>query len=246
MSWHDLEAELELWRKTGRIATFWWRDDDAVTDTPALRRLLALRESLDVPLALAVIPERADDALATRVREGVAILQHGWAHRSHAPDGRPKAELGNDRALEAIATELKQGWATLERLFGDRLLRVMVPPWNRIAPEVKDALPSWGYVGLSSFKPRQKGSLMEANSHVDIVDWSGTRGFVGEGPALDDTIAHLALRRSGAADTDEPTGLLTHHLAHDDACWRFIDELVQRTRSHPAARWVSARDIFGA
>jgi hypothetical protein len=83
---------------------------------------------------------------------------------------------------------------------------------------------------------------MEANGHVDIVDWSGTRGFVGEGPALDGTIAHLALRRSGAADTDEPTGLLTHHLAHDDACWRFIDELVQRTRSHPAARW-SARDI---
>src|SRR6185503_10933091 len=85
MSWDALDAELERWRAAGRVATFWWRDDDAVTDTPALRRLLELRASLDVPLALAVIPANADAALAALVPPEVAVLQHGFAHRNHAP-----------------------------------------------------------------------------------------------------------------------------------------------------------------
>jgi hypothetical protein len=38
--------------------------------------------------------------------------------------------------------------------------------------------------------------------------------------------------------------LLTHHLAHDDGCWRFIAAFVQRTHAHGCARWLHARDIF--
>ena len=247
MSWHDLNGELELWRKAGRVATFWWRDDDAVADTAALQRLLALRESLGVPLALAVIPERADAALAARVPRGVEILQHGWAHRNHAADGRPKAELGDDRSLEEIATELRQGWARLSLLFGDRPLRVMVPPWNRIAPPVREMLPGLGYRGLSTFKPRRlASSLFEANTHLDIVNWGTPRYFVGEAHALQAVIEHLMLRRTNAADPQEPTGLLTHHLVHDEGCWRFVEDFVLCTRSHPAAAWLSARDIFAA
>jgi hypothetical protein len=30
------EIELEHWSRAGRDATLWWRDDDAVTATPAL------------------------------------------------------------------------------------------------------------------------------------------------------------------------------------------------------------------
>jgi len=216
-----------------------------VTDTPALRRLLALRAVLDVPLALAVIPANADQTLAGRVPQEVAVLQHGFAHRNHAPQPGPKAELGADRPPDAIAAELADGWARLARLFGTRPLPVMVPPWNRIAPEVRAALPGWGYRGLSTFKPRGgAGGPVEANTHVDIVDWGGARDFVGEERALDDAVAHLMLRRSGGCDGAEPTGLLTHHLAHDEGCWTFVHDFVARTQASGAARWREARDIF--
>jgi hypothetical protein len=237
MSWDALRAEFELWKGAGFVVSFWWRDDDAVKETPALRRLLALRESLGVPLALAIIPEKAERIpLALEVD----VLQHGWAHRNHGTD--PKMELGG-RPTAEIAAELQNGWEKLGKLFSP--LPVMVPPWNRIAPEVREMLPRLGYRGLSTFKRRQKGPLTEINTHLDIVDWSGTRGFVGEERALEDVIGHLRARRLGEADRDEPTGLLTHHLAHDEACWRFVGEFVAFTRAQPGARWGAARDIFG-
>jgi len=245
--WADLDAEIERWHAAGKTATFWWRDDDAVTHTSALQRLLALRATLGVPLALAVIPAEADAGLAARVANHATVLQHGYAHRNHAPEPGPKSELGADRTLDAIALELSHGWDRLRSLFGARPLAVLVPPWNRIAPTVKAQLPQWGYRGLSTFKPRGVGTpLIEANSHVDIVDWGGARDFVGVERALDDAIAHLMLRRTGGCDGAEPTGLLTHHLAHDGGCWEFVQDFVSRTRRHPGARWLDARDIFAA
>jgi hypothetical protein len=247
VNWSDLDGELERWRAAGRTATFWWRDDDAVADTAALHRLLELRVELDVPLALAVIPASADAALAALVPPEVAVLQHGFAHRNHASVSGAKAELGADRELAAIGRELADGWNRLATLFGARPLPVMVPPWNRIAPSVTAALPSWGYRGLSTYKPRRPATgLAVVNTHIDIVDWTGARGFVGIDRALAEAIDHLAARREARCDGDEPTGLLTHHLAHDDGCWGFVREFVQRTKSHPAARWLHARDIFAA
>ena len=51
-------------------------------------------------------------------------------------------------------------------------------------------------------------------------------------------------RRTGEMDDAEPTGLLSHHLVHDEAAWRFIDDYIEATKSHPAARWISAREAF--
>src|SRR5690348_3297413 len=71
--WADLETELDIWHAANRAARFWWRDDDAVTWTPALQRLLALAE--DVPIGLAVIPgeARAELARSLEAHERVAV-----------------------------------------------------------------------------------------------------------------------------------------------------------------------------
>jgi peptidoglycan/xylan/chitin deacetylase (PgdA/CDA1 family) len=250
--WGALDAELDAWRAAGRTATFWWRDDDAVADTPALRRLLELRRTLDVPVTLAVIPQPAEPSLAAALagEDGVAVVQHGWAHRNHAPEGRRKCELGTDRQVATVVAELEHGRARLDALFPGRHLPMLVPPWNRIASRVVDRLPALGYRGLSTFKARSRPEirpgLVTANAHIDIIDWARTRAFAGIGPALDATITHLVWRRALAAglDPDEPTGLLTHHLAHDEACWEFIAAFVTRTARHPAARWLAAADLL--
>ena len=124
----------------------------------------------------------------------------------------------------------------------------MSVPENRIAPPVVSRLPAAGFIGLSTYGPRPgrlaAPGLPQVNTHVDIVDWRGSRGFVGEGAALGQLVRHLAARRGAAVDGQEPTGLLTHHLAHDEGCWTFLSELARRLAQHRAAVWLDAASIF--
>jgi peptidoglycan/xylan/chitin deacetylase (PgdA/CDA1 family) len=237
-SWQDLDAELDAWGATGRTASFWWRDDDAIEPTPALDRLLALGRMTGVPITLAVIPGRATSALAKRLagEPAIAVVQHGWTHTNHAAPGRAKAELAADRPISFMIGELARGALALDRLFGRNWTRALVPPYNRIAAELATALPMAGYVGLSTYGPRRQTapSFAVVNTHIDIIDWT-PRAFLGESAALGLAVKHLRARREGRADGDEPTGILTHHLAHDTGCWAFVNALVGRLRAHPSA-----------
>jgi hypothetical protein len=245
--WAELNAELETWRSEDRVATFWWRDDDATAPSPALDRLLALQQKHAAPLMIAVIPARAERALAQRLTglSGISIVQHGWSHANHAPVGAAKAELGAHRPEALVMGELARGQIVLDGLFKD-WLRVLVPPHNRIAPDLARALPQAGYVGLSTYNPRRGviPDLAQVNTHIDIMNWV-TRTFGGEAAALGLAVKHLRARRAAAADPDEPTGLLTHHLAHDEDAWTFTERFLAAISGHPAARLVDAEDLCG-
>lgn len=243
--WVGLDAELDAWRTAGRTATLWWRDDDAIEPTPALDRLLALGVGR-APIALAVIPEPTGVDLARRLATApfARVVQHGWRHKNHRPAGERSAEYAADRSLDVMSAELARGREHLKDLFGARFLPVLVPPWNRIDDTVVGALPGLGYRALSLFGARKPAALTLVNTHADPIAWKGNRGFVGDAKALSDVTEHLAARRAGTVDPDEPTGLLTHHLGHDDALWRFLDTLLARTAAHPAARWLDPKDVF--
>lgn len=251
-SWPALKAEIDRWVEEGRTATFWWRDDDATHPTPELDRLLRIAGETAAPIALAVIPADADNALAARLssEDGVDVLQHGYAHGNHEPDDRPKSELGPAREPEDAMRELAEGWKRLSALFGGKALPVLVPPWNRIDPGLVERLPEIGLHGLSAFKPRPKPAatekLVRVNTHVDIIDWRGGRGFRGEASALAATLDHLERRRESTVDPTEPTGILSHHLDHDEGCTAFLARLGALATGHPGAAWVSARELFGA
>ena len=250
--WAALTRELDRWAEAGRRAGLWWRDDDIERPDPALSRLIALAQGVRVPLALAVIPATASAALAPLFapHDNIALLQHGYAHRNHAADGAKKAELGTERPLALAVGELGMGRQRLDALFGTRAVAALVPPWNRIAPGLVPMLPELGYTGLSTYGARRRPApvrgLAQVNTHVDIVDWRTSRGFVGTAAALTLLLGHLSARRNGTADGAEPTGLLTHHRVHDKACWRFLDALFAHTAGHPGARWLGARELFEA
>ena len=250
-AWSDLTDELDHWRDQGDVAAFWWRDDDAATATPQIEELIFRRDELDVPVAIAVIPARADGSLADAVTgaAGICVLQHGYAHRNHGGEDEEKIELGGGRACQEVVAEILQGQERMVDLFGGTALPVMVPPWNRIDPDIVPRLPKLGFAGLSSFAPRERcaaaDGLVTVNTHIDIIDWRGTRAFGGESTALDAAIGHLVAKRAGSADEREPTGLLTHHLVHDPGCWAFIHRFVNEISTHPAACWISARNAFG-
>jgi hypothetical protein len=250
--WADLERELDSWGRAGQHATFWWRDDDAVTTTPALQRLFdaaVLAPGQPVPLALAVIPALADSALAQALHAARAVaLQHGYAHTNRTAAVGKKAEFGERRDSSLAARELREGSRLMRELFADRALPVLVPPWNRIDPALTGRLAELGICGLSTHGPRAVrktvGGIIVVNTHVDIINWRNERRFLGVEQCLQLAIRHLAARREGRADRDEPTGLLTHHLVHDAAAWSFLPAFLQRTSRHPAARWMDARELF--
>ena len=243
-TWGALTAELDAWQALGRCATLWWRDDDATRSGERLSRLLDVAGA--TPLALAVIPAAMRDELAATLQDHrsaggrIIVVQHGYAHFNHAPPAEKKAEYGAHRPPDAMLAELARGRERLDALLGEVFEPILTPPWNRIAPALISRLEEAGLMGLSAFGARPAGGGRTfTNTHVDIIDWRGGRGFVGEEPALNAAVAHLSARRTGRACAEEPTGLLTHHRDHDDACWRFIDRLIATVARHPAGAWTS-------
>jgi peptidoglycan/xylan/chitin deacetylase (PgdA/CDA1 family) len=225
-----------------RTVSFWWRDDDAEDATPQFDRLLVLAAKHAVPLALSVVPKRATNAMAERLADAPAacVLQHGWRHRNHSAEGEKKMELGPHRPVETMLDELAEGFDRLRARFAAKFLPVLVPPWNRIADEVRKRRREVGLIGLSTFGPAPKGEAHWANVHLDIIDWTA-RAPITRASAYAILSREAERRLKG---DDEPLGIMTHHLVHHEANWRFLEELLDLIAGHPAVAWPGVADLF--
>lgn len=241
-----LRAELDAWESERQTATLWWRDDDAVEPTPQLERLLTLSETHAVPLTIAVIPAQATSALQRRLSHAqtATIVQHGYAHANHAGDGEKKSEYPSSRSERDVCGEIAKGQEQL----GDFIRRepVFVPPWNRYAEGLPRLLGELGFEALSAFGTTSDVNHIQClNCHADVTAWRTTRGFAGADSVTAGLISDLMHRRARRKTRNLPTGLLTHHLVHDEASWAFIDQLFGVTRSHGAVRWISVSSALG-
>ncbi len=244
-AWTALDEEIGRWRDSGRAVDFWWRDDDASAPTDALARLLELSAKSAVPVALAVIPLAASPELFAGLR--AAVLMHGTDHRNRAAPGEKKTEFAGAEADAAALERLRSAKDRLAALAGAAFVPVLAPPWNRFKRSLGPRLPEIGLRGLSVYGPRGRreaaSAVIEVNTHVDLIDWRGTRAFIGEEAVLAAAVKHLAARRSGTAEEAEPTGWLTHHALHDTAVGDFLARLFDRTRRQ-GARWLDAPALF--
>lgn len=243
MSWDELARECDAWAAIGRRVALWWRDDDAVADNPALRRLIAVAR---VPLSVAVIPADLSPSLPAFLKshQSVSVLQHGFDHRNRALAGAKKSEFPGTRPWSEVANDLAQGRDRLAGAFGAQFVPALTPPWNRIDPAHASRLPELAYRGLTTYLARKRGEGARVNTHVDVIDWRGTRGFLGLAETLALMVGHLRAKRLGEADPDEPTGLLTHHLVHDTETWEFLGALLDWCATRPNIEWRSAADLF--
>jgi len=251
--WPALERELAQWAEDGARATFWWRDDDATAASAALDRLLRISAGDSAPVAIAAIPKFLHLSLSAALKKHhtVHVLQHGFAHQNHAAGSDKKAwELGLHRPVDEIVDQLRVGRDILRAEFCEQFIPVVVPPWNRIDRCLLPDLHRSGFIGLSAFGQRAFNLAMpgfiEANMHFDLLSWKGGAQFQGQAAAERYIVGHLQRRRLGLAESDEPTGVLSHHLSLDDAAWRFLADLVHYVARHPSARWLSAGEIFEA
>ena len=248
--WAQLETELDAWSASGRVATFWWRDDDAAAPGPKLDQLVEI--SKPAGLLLAVIPKRLESALVVSLAHAphVYVAQHGYAHINHAPRGQGLGawELGLHRGIDIVMADLDAGRECLEDHFDSQFLPIVVPPWNRIAPELLQPIAARGYRGVSAFGPRTAAKpvagLTVVNAHCDPIRWKGAPRFRGVDKTIAQLIEHLQARRSGFVDSDEPTGFLTHHIDLDAAAWDFSARLAELIERHDAAQWQQPQDLF--
>ncbi|MSO65107.1 MAG: polysaccharide deacetylase [Alphaproteobacteria bacterium] len=245
-AWRELEGELRRWRDHRRQPSFWLRDDDTEAMSPPLGRLLDLCHTHAVPVALAAIPGRClpslPGALAGLAADST-LLVHGLNHDNHAPADEKKSEFGPHRPLAAMRDDLRRALTTARALFGDALLPVLVPPWNRLDERMATHLAECGFTGLSAKGPRQRPAVTGVtvrDAHIDIIDWRGRR-FRGEEATLAALVQHL--RRRQGDESDECTGLLTHHRVLDDAAWAFLDRLFAVT-AELGGCWLGARTLF--
>ena len=246
----ELLRELDLWLKNGVTARLWWRDDDAASDTPELQRLLRLARDFGIVVALAVIPEQANQSLVKVLSEGsCCIWQHGYRHRWQDEEyGRNYAqgEFGEGRPLEQMVEDARQGFSTLNQLFGPAGWQpVFVPPFHALSIAFKMMVPSLGYHGISAGTPLtpKVDGVPEINAEIDIMNWPERR-FLGADLASAALVEQLRLRRTREIPLDMPIGLLTHHPALDDDAWRFLEMLLDLLRSHDAVEFVPADKLF--
>lgn len=213
-----------------RKPVFWLRDDDAVALTPALQRLLSIKER--IPLALAVIPDLAEPDLFARIGDA-AVLQHGCDHRNRAAPGEKKTEFPAHEGIAEALDRLRAAHERLVSLGGSKVLPVVAPPWNRMRRELAAALPRIGIQGLSSYgKEEAIPGVRQINTHVDIVAWRDGKRFVGDDEAVRLAMTYVL--------NDQPVGWLTHHAVHDSDAWRFLERLF----ALPGPRWTEAAELF--
>lgn len=246
--WQRLAEEIARWRDAGRTLDLWWRDDDAARRTPALARLLALAARRRVPVALAVVPLSAEPALLAGLAAGVCVLQHGADHVNRAAPGEKKTEFSASEPAQTALERLAAARGRLQAQAPGRFLPVLAPPWNRLPRPLVAQLAGAGFIGLSQYGARANAEpspgVRQVNTHVDIIAWKSGRGFVGEEAALQAMLGHLRARRSGAVETREPTGLLTHHACHDEAAWNFLERLLETTSEAAGVHWRDAAALF--
>lgn len=236
-----LQQILDRFRDEGRVADLWLRDDDAVEPTAALEKFLQTAQQFEVPVTLAVIPAPTGHELADWLesRPRISVAVHGYAHINHAPAGEKKRELGLHREQGTVVAELIAGYEKLHSLHGKRFVPMLVPPWNRIDAAVAEALANTDYRAISVFGPEKPSSLTAINTHVDPIDWHGTRGCRDH----DTLFAELAARLETVLKTGGTAGFLTHHLVHDKSLEDFLSRLFDVTAGHSGCRWCDSRNL---
>jgi len=236
-----LNHEQAIWRRAWHVPVLWWRDDDAREPTWQLDRLLEVRR--DLPLMLAVIPDVDLHPLANRLGAAadVAVAQHGVDHGNKLAPGGPRSEFRASAAQAEINASLAAGRA---RLVAAGLPPVtFVPPWNEASDRLITGIVEAKYDSYSiGINGCARDGLKHVGAQVDILRWKGKPHFKGRRRVFDAIRKQLEDRRKRGA-FNEPLGILTHHLVHDDAAWQFLDWFVGYARKR--FDWRSAAEIFG-
>ena len=262
-AWQEVRQELAIWQASGQTVRIWFRDDDAIRVTPALRQLESLARKHGLQIGLAVIPGPAQTELVDYLHAHDSSFHpmcHGWMHEIH--QSIEFGEFGAGRPQQALRVDAIRALKQFQRLFGNRY-PIFVPPFGRLDDTFIPELMRIGFAGVSnkptlrqvrlarlhaSFPRLPQGvawltpppGLLDA--HIDPIDWKQSTAL-SEPHIARQLVGELRLRRKRYIRTDAPIGILTHHLVHDDAVWARLSTLMDILASSPAVAFQAASDL---
>ena len=234
-NWSELRETLRGARTARRRIPVFFRDDDAIDDRPALRRLLELFCSRRVAINLEVIPglltsdgTKLLGETAAAHPELIGLNQHGWRHENHEATGR-KSEFGQSRDFDQQHRDISAGRQAMAEAFGDLFFPVFTPPWNRCTAVTHDVLASLGFAAISDLSPDPSpdlspeknglvNGLVRLPATLDIIDWKSLRDLRPVESILDQLRQQL-----GAGG---PVGIMLHHQVMSPTAFDFVAQLV--------------------
>jgi hypothetical protein len=261
-----IKDEIARWRAIGQRPAFWVRDDDAHAVCGELERLADIAKLHSVSVGLAFIPGELAADLVPFLRHQSGTLHpmcHGWKHVNYASVNNP-SEFGSGRSHQAARFDAVRALETFRDHFPN-VRAVFVPPFNRIAPSMINALTEIGFAGLSaapwSLERRvarlvgrfdwpvptvniaRRGPLPRIDAHIDLIDWqSGSARDLNS--IADALLGQLRLRRRAFLPARSPIGLLTHHRAHNEPIWRLLEALIVYLKDEVEGEFVEVRHMF--
>lgn len=230
-----LKKKIQFQIKSNSNIRFWWRDDDIVEMTEGLTNILNISSIHNIPIFLAVIPEKISYDAICLIKEysNIAVLQHGYSHNNYAKDGEPLNEFGMDRDITIQLNEIRLGFNKLSNLFNDQFLPIFVPPWGHVSHPIIKELGKIGFKGISCIgKSNTKyPDLINNNVHIDIHSWQTKseteyKVYCKKYSEVLKEISYLLAHTIHHQDSDISVGILTHSQIMSEEDFNMIMNLI--------------------
>jgi len=245
--WRDKLAQAVVRTSGNRAQPFFFRADDIGAGGRAFEALCRLFRYHEVPLAMAVVP-----AWLSRVRRDqlfrLAPLdepfwgwhQHGWRHVNWQRIGK-KSEFGEQRPFEKQWRDIWQGQQKMKEIFGDHLVPVFTPPWNRLSNSTVRILHELEFQGVSLASPLPRGvkspvGLKNLRVQLDLHTRKDKDGVADFETLLDELAGCLSKR--------EPLGIMIHHHRMTYFAFEFLHELLSIMKGRTRSRFLSFKEML--
>ncbi|MBL8013064.1 MAG: DUF2334 domain-containing protein, partial [Candidatus Omnitrophica bacterium] len=113
------------------------RNDDVWNLDESFKSFFDFMLDQRIPVVYGVIPAMLKDDAAQFLRRAkkkspklLDIVQHGYAHRNHAPEGEHKYEFGSSRTYVEQLEDISRGMKIMRRSFGEFMTPGFVPSYH--------------------------------------------------------------------------------------------------------------------
>jgi hypothetical protein len=243
---HHLASALECDLGNHRPNLFFRADDIGAGGRP-FQALCRLFRDHHIPLAMAVVPAWLTDIRTKQLFAAAPIdeplwgwHQHGWRHVNSQRTGE-KSEFGEQRPAEKQWRDICMGLKKMNEIFGERLLPVFTPPWNRLPTATLRILQELGFKAVSMTKPfpsNMKASIGLKNLRIQI-DLHTRKAKDGHADFLS-----LLGELSGLMNKKEPVGIMLHHQRMTLFAFEFLNELLGVLKQNVGAQFLSFADLL--
>jgi len=245
--WHEQLSQAVLRSSGIRTHAIFFRADDIGAGGRAFEALCRLFRHHEVPLAMAVVPGWMSGVRKSQLFREAPLdepywgwHQHGWRHVNWQRIGK-KSEFGEQRPFEKQWRDVWQGQQKMKEIFGDRLVQVFTPPWNRLCNATMKILQELDFQGVSLASPLPRGAkptiaLKNLRIQLDLHTRKSKDGFADFGALLEELAGHLSKR--------EPLGIMIHHQRMPYLAFEFLHELLFILKSQTRLRLLSFQEML--